>query len=51
MGANDSLKGNFMSGAAGAITVGSTVTVEGRLLSPVAITIDGTATNLYLPLA
>jgi hypothetical protein len=50
-GANDILKGNFMAGAAGAITVGSTNDIEGRLLSPVAITVDGTSTHIYLPVA
>lgn len=45
-GANDVLFGNFMSGAAGAITIGSTNVITGRLLSPVAVTIDGTATTL-----
>ena len=35
----------------GDVTIGSTNNIEGRLLAPGAITIDGTATNLYLPLA
>lgn len=48
-GANNILKGNFITPAA--INVGATNDIEGRLLSTIsaAITIDGTATTLYLP--
>lgn len=48
-GAVNVLKGNFMTTAA--INIGATNDIEGRLLSTLAanITIDGTATNIYLP--
>ena len=48
-GATDTLKGNFLGTAT--ITIGSTNNIEGRLLTPGAITIDGTATNIYQPIA
>lgn len=48
-GAVNTLKGNFMTTAA--INIGATNDIEGRLLSTMTsnITIDGTATNIYLP--
>ena len=48
-GANGVLKGNFMSGPTADITIGSTNTLEGRLLSQNDITIDGTASSFTLP--
>ena len=51
VGANDVIKGNLMSGTGATITIGSTCNIEGRLLSKAAVTIDGTATSIYLPLA
>jgi len=45
-GANDKLKGNFLTTA---ITIGSTNTIEGRLLGSGDVVIDGTATGIYLP--
>lgn len=47
-GANSILKGNFLSVDA---TVASTNTFEGRILASGDVTIDGTATNIFLPLA
>jgi hypothetical protein len=48
-GAVNILKGNFITTAA--INIGATNDIEGRLLSTLLadITIDGTATNIYLP--
>jgi len=48
-GAVNVLKGNFITTAA--INIGATNDIEGRLLSTLtaAITINGTATNIYLP--
>ena len=48
-GANNILKGTFITTAA--INVGATDDIEGRLFSTIAaaITLDGTASNLYLP--
>jgi len=48
-GANGILKGNFMSGPSADITIGSTNTLEGRLLSQRSITINGTASTFMLP--
>jgi phage tail sheath protein FI len=48
IGANNNLFGTFISGQ-GDITVGSTVNIVGHLLSPNAITIDGTASSFMLP--
>lgn len=47
-GATSSLKGNFLTRD---ITVASTNNIEGRMLASRDVTIDGTATNMYLPLA
>lgn len=48
-GTTNTLFGNFMSGAASDIVIGSTNTIEGRLLSKRDITLDGTASSITLP--
>jgi len=49
-GSTDTLFGNFLTGTAGDITIGSTNIIQGRLLSQKAIIIDGTASGLALPI-
>lgn len=51
LGATNIFKGNLLAGSAGAITIGSTVDLEGRMLTPDAISIDGTASTFTLPTA
>lgn len=48
-GANGVLKGNFMSGPAANITIGSTNTLDGRLLSQNDIVLDATASTFAIP--